>query len=129
MSPNARSTTPAYDCQACGACCIVAGPVTVSPRDTQVPRYLTASVRRTVGFASFEADEGVRRMASDATGRCRALKGTAGQSCRCGIYDKRPGVCRAFKAGDEGCLEARQRFGIANLKTQSREGHHEHPMA
>jgi uncharacterized protein len=107
----ARPSIP-YDCQSCGACCIVAGPVGVYPDDTQVPRHLTASVRRVIGFASYEADEGVRRMASDATGRCRALKGTPGDNCRCGIYERRPRVCRRFEAGSDDCQESRYRYGL-----------------
>jgi Fe-S-cluster containining protein len=115
MSADAQDTTAdpvVYDCQSCGACCVVAGPVGVYPDDTQVPRHLTASVRRVVGFASYEADEGVRRMASDATGRCRALKGTTGETCGCGIYERRPRVCRTFQAGSDDCRESRYRLGL-----------------
>ena len=95
-----------YDCQACGACCVAAGPVAVQPHDTQVPRRRTRSVRRMVGFASFEADLGVRCMKAD-DGRCGALVGQPGSRVACGIYDRRPSVCAEFQPGSGYCLEAR----------------------
>ncbi len=98
------------DCRACGACCITAGPVPVYPEDTAVPRWRTTSVRRTVGFASWEADAGVRQMAKHPDGRCRALTGTPGAACACAIYPKRPEACSTFVPGSEDCLESRARW-------------------
>lgn len=108
-----RQTAPEdFDCQACGACCIAAGPIPVYPHDEQVPRRRTVSVRRTVGFASFEADEGVRQMASEPDGCCRALTGTPGKACACAIYSQRPSGCQDFQPGSLACLKSRQRVGI-----------------
>lgn len=97
-----------FDCRSCGACCIAAGPVAVSPDDVQVPRHRTRSVRRMVGFASYEADDGVRCMKSD-DGRCAALKGQPGVDVACAIYDRRPTVCADFQPGSAYCREARGR--------------------
>lgn len=105
MSP-AFSIDGPFDCRSCGACCIAAGPVAVSPSDVQVPRHRTRSVRRMVGFASFEADDGVRCMKSD-DGRCAALKGQPGVDVACVIYDRRPTVCADFQPGSQYCREAR----------------------
>ena len=98
------------DCRSCGACCAEAGTVVVRPEDKQVPRYLTRSVRRRIGFASYEADEGVRQMNALVGGRCQALRGEIGTDCKCSIYDRRPAVCREFEPGSDGCLAARERM-------------------
>ncbi|MFC6047319.1 YkgJ family cysteine cluster protein [Methylobacterium hispanicum] len=105
MSPTFPIDGP-FDCQACGACCVAAGPVAVQTHDVQVPRWRTRSVRRVVGFASFEADLGVRCMKAD-DGRCGALVGQPGSRVACGIYDRRPSVCAEFEPGSGYCLEAR----------------------
>jgi Fe-S-cluster containining protein len=100
-----------FDCQACGACCVAAGPVAVYPADVRVPRHRTRSVRRMVGFASYEADDGVRCMKADDDGRCGALKGQPGIAVSCGIYDRRPAVCADFQPGSDFCRDARRNAG------------------
>ena len=95
---------PGLDCGKCGICCVkYPGLVSVEPTD-QIPQYLTRSVRRVIGFASWEADH-VRRMASK-DGRCIALRGEVGRACACSIYEKRPAACRDFEVGSDACLEA-----------------------
>lgn len=107
MSPAFSADGP-FDCQACGACCVAAGPVAVYPADERVPRHRTRSVRRMIGFASYEADDGVRCMKSDDDGRCGALKGQPGIAVTCGIYDRRPAVCADFQPGSAFCRDARR---------------------
>ncbi|MGU3659522.1 YkgJ family cysteine cluster protein [Methylobacterium fujisawaense] len=97
-----------FDCQACGACCVAAGPVAVYPADDRVPRHRTRSVRRMIGFASYEADDGVRCMKADDDGSCDALKGQPGIAVSCGIYDRRPAVCADFQPGSDSCRDARR---------------------
>ena len=97
------------DCQSCGACCVEAGAVPVAPEDT-TPRGLTHSVRRRMGFASFEADDGVRCMKQEIGGRCVALRGEVGTAVHCSTYARRPQVCRTFQPGSEGCAAARERM-------------------
>jgi Fe-S-cluster containining protein len=96
-----------FDCQSCGACCVEAGSVPVYSGEN-VPRYLTRSVRNCFGFAAWEAEDGIRQMAKYPGGRCKALKGTVGASCACGIYARRPEVCRDFEPGSDACIEARR---------------------
>ena len=93
------------DCQACGACCVTAGEVCVQPSDA-TPRHLTRSVRGAMGFASWEADEGLRRMARAENDACVSLR-KSGDTWRCSIYDRRPAVCREFLPGAADCLAAR----------------------
>jgi Fe-S-cluster containining protein len=95
-----------FDCQACGACCKFGGDVTVEEGEAQVPRHLTRSVRRLMGYASWEADCGTRRMARK-NDCCIAFRGQVGGACRCSIYDRRPEVCRTFTPGSPDCLAAR----------------------
>lgn len=99
-----------FDCLACGACCTHAGEVVVIPED-DTPKRLTTSVRNRIGFASYEADEGVRRMARTETDTCVALEQS---SCgfRCRIYERRPAACRAFGVGSQGCIDAREAAGL-----------------
>lgn len=94
-----------YDCLKCGACCIEAGRVTVSPQDP-TPKYLTQK-------HNLES----RCMAKYMGGRCKALKGVIGESVSCSIYDRRPAVCRQFKPGSEGCLDSRERAAAKMLSS------------
>lgn len=98
--------SPDLDCTTCGACCLEAGPVPVYP-DENVPQYLTQSVRGRMGFIREDAENGIRQMDKHLGGRCKALKGVIGAACKCGIYEKRPRVCRTFPVGSPGCLQAR----------------------
>jgi len=100
-----ESNMAELDCLACGACCTHAGEVIVAP-DENVPRHLTRSVRHMMGFASWEAEDGVRIMTRRDCGTCSALSLRKGQNV-CRIYDRRPAVCRAFAPGTAECTEAR----------------------
>lgn len=100
-----------FDCQACGACCTYAGDVVVEATDTPVPGYLTRSVRGRMGFGSWEADRGTRVMARKNCNSCAALRFKKGRYA-CLIYDKRPAICREFKAGSQECLAARSAAGL-----------------
>ena len=97
-----------FDCTTCGACCIEAGEVEVT-EDDSTPRHLTRSVRGVMGFFSDDHLFGIRRMAKERCGsRCVVLRGTVGVAVRCGIYDRRPAVCRGFEPGSDGCLASRE---------------------
>lgn len=83
------------DCQSCGACCVEAGAVILAEED-DVPATLVQRVAN------------LRCMATEGTSfRCVALLGTVGRSVGCGIYGRRPDVCRTFDAGSDECLAAR----------------------
>ena len=93
-----------YDCQACGACCVVAGKVSVTPEDSTPKRMVTGGfLKRHLG------------------GRCQALEGTIGACVGCTIYRKRPSVCVSFAAGSEGCRYAREVASYA-IKSGGRRG-------
>lgn len=83
------------DCQTCGACCVEAGAVILADED-DIPGPLVQHVAN------------LRCMATEGTSfRCAALLGTVGRSVGCGIYRRRPEVCRSFDAGSDECLSAR----------------------
>ncbi len=85
-----------FDCQSCGACCIEAGAVILAD-DDDVPSVLVQHVAN------------LRCMVTEGTSfRCGALLGTIGQAVGCGIYGRRPEVCRSFDAGSDECLSARE---------------------
>lgn len=105
-----------HPCLRCGACC-AAYRVTLhwletESDDTGVPVELTEPLDRhrlvMAGTRSFPV-------------RCTALVGIIGGPVHCGIYARRPGVCRALDAAFEHgepspqCDRARQRHGLAPL--------------
>jgi hypothetical protein len=98
------------NCQTCGACCATGLLIEVDPSDT-TPRRWTRSVRGVIGFASWEADQGIRQMARIGD-RCAALAGQVGQSCACRVYPRRPAGCAEFRPGGPDCLDARRKLGL-----------------
>lgn len=95
MPDAAETPVDDFDCQACGACCVEAGAVILGDED-DVPSSLVQHVAN------------LRCMATEGSSfRCAALFGTVGRSVGCGIYRRRPGVCRSFDAGSDECLAAR----------------------
>lgn len=44
--------------------------------------------------------------------RCNALIGEINQQVSCGVYDKRPEVCKIVEVGSIQCLKAREAHGI-----------------
>lgn len=91
----AKTAADGFDCQSCGACCVEAGAVILAEED-DVPSPLVQHVAN------------LRCMVTEGTSfRCAALLGTVGLSVGCGIYGRRPEVCRSFDAGSDECLSAR----------------------
>jgi Fe-S-cluster containining protein len=100
----------ASDCQRCGACC---HGLDVLLSDAEAEQFesdpkwlaLTTPYPRTAApplrFMKRHPD----------TDRCVALQGTLGH-CTCGIYARRPGLCRDFAAGCEDCQTARRQRGL-----------------
>ena len=76
-----------------------------------------------IGFASYEADDGVRCMKAGDDGRCGALKGQPGIAVSCGIYDRRPAVCADFQPGSDFCRDARRNAGAHYARTGSVPSH------
>ncbi len=96
-----------FDCQTCGACCAEAGAVILDEED-DVPVSLVQNVAN------------LRCMVTEGTSfRCAALLGTIGEAVACGIYGRRPTVCRSFDAGSDECLSARD----AMMRKRQETGH------
>jgi uncharacterized protein len=100
------------DCQKCGACCVAEWQIPVEHGD-DVPKRYTRSTRNVIGFASWEAEDGIRRMHKIGD-RCAALKGKVG-NCSCKIYARRPQACIDFEPGNSRCLDLRE--GLENGQT------------
>ncbi len=93
--------TPA-DCRTCGACCSFSSewPRFTLEDDADLDLIPPAFVN--------EAGSGMRCVGD----RCSALIGEIGVSTACGIYNRRPDVCRACQPGDDACRMARLRFRL-----------------
>ncbi len=107
-------------CLACGACCAKFR-VSFYWRDADdetsggVPLILTEDLSE------------MKRIMKNTGGtnpRCAALVGNIGESVRCVIYDKRPGVCRDFMPSyqfgvpETACDNARASHGLPPLKPE-----------
>lgn len=99
-----------YDCQSCGACCVTAGEVIVTTYE-DVPAAMTTALAAGPG-ATAAMSHAMRRMIRVGDGRCIALRQNGRSDYACGIYHRRPNVCREFAAGSEDCLIARDAAGI-----------------
>lgn len=114
------------DCQSCGACCGTARtpassanraklglPTTdtwVNCTDADVKR-MPRRVRLKLLTVRID-DKQMKATPLREDGTCVFLKGTIADKVSCGIYDVRPSVCRAFKAGSEFCLQSRREIGL-----------------
>lgn len=110
-----------YDCQTCGACCTSpwTGPGYVRLYDGEREQIHRANLP-VIEEEHPDADppETFFKLGTkfDLLSRrvCAALKGIAGQSCTCSIYDTRPFACHQFEVGGQLCLEVRKRIGISS---------------
>jgi len=105
----------ADDCRACGACCISDDDdddVYVDLTDEDAGRMSPAFRRRAVvdKRASTSDPWLSLRTKRDSSGNCVciALRGTVGSRVSCGIYERRPDGCRAFRPGSTDCRQARR---------------------
>jgi uncharacterized protein len=105
LSSLQRDTVPAFDCQSCGACCSYSAewPRFSTEDDAQLDRIPEKYVAADLSGMRCEG------------ARCSALCGEVGKATVCGIYELRPGVCRACMPGDEDCLMARRAHGLPVL--------------
>jgi len=100
----------AYDCRACGACCVnlpenaaegFAWWVEIADDDRDVPESLVV-----------HDGDGTPHLRIVDGGRCIALRGAVGRSVRCAIYHQRPSPCRRVQAGDALCRRYRAAHGL-----------------
>lgn len=105
---------PAYDCQACGACCLepFGGHAYVSLSVAEAGRM------RRHGLAVIQAKQGLCLRTVAVPGwagvfACPALRGEVGKACSCSVYADRPEVCRQFEPGGLMCRDARRAAGLS----------------
>jgi len=100
--PTDAATSP---CQGCGACCAYSA---------NWPRF------------TIEEDDALDLIPADLVNdrlsgmrcegnRCCALQGEIGVATACGIYARRPEVCRTCMPGDAECAMARRKHGLPAL--------------
>ena len=112
--PKYRPLPPDADCQSCGACC--------APKDQRKDSHpalekedvqlLPAIMRKSLVVRDGGHPYIRTKKGPDGKTVCAAFKGSIGGRCKCGIYEKRPMVCRIFEKGSEECLAARAAFGV-----------------
>lgn len=102
--PGATST--ASPCLACGACC---------DYSSEWPRFSTESDAELASIPEPLIAKNLSGMRCVGT-RCSALAGKVGEAAHCTIYAARPHVCRACEIGDDECLIARDRHGLAPIE-------------
>lgn len=111
---------PLPPCQECGACCVVEYDdgyyADLDEKDEK--RMGAARLKRmTVQIGHAYYGEEPHRATATKTNRqghvvCKALRGSVGSRCSCGIYAFRPKVCRKFSRGSKGCLGARRMLDL-----------------
>lgn len=103
-----------YDCQHCGACCVdyfgTTGHIQLSAGEARHLHRLGLPVvswhgQTLLGTRAHDGPVG--------TTCCVAFVGEVGSDCACAIHPERPGACRAFEAGSEGCRFARLEAGLS----------------
>jgi len=108
-----------YDCVRCGACCISDFDAIDYVQVTEEDRAPLTEEEQDF-YIHVEDDYGKpctsMKTAYDSRGncRCKALEGVVGRRVSCGIYDRRPSVCRKFEPGTDVCDYARRlAFGVS----------------
>jgi Fe-S-cluster containining protein len=108
------------DCQSCGACCQTSHPAVRASVRLQhwascTPADLNRMPRRVrLKLVPTRTLDGVQGCATPLRpdGTCGFLRGVVGAKVKCGIYDVRPALCRAFAAGSEFCRASRREIGL-----------------
>jgi Fe-S-cluster containining protein len=104
----------AYDCQACGTCCIdLFGGVSyvrLSVAEAQRLERLGLPVLPEDGAAYLATRRNDGRGGDRV---CAALGGVVGGFCRCTVYVDRPAACVRFEVGSKGCRAARTLAALA----------------
>jgi hypothetical protein len=103
---------PVPDCLTCGACCTFLFAVGVQAIDDAPPE--------TTWNVTDESDEIIvdSYLKRDSeTLYCAALNATADGKMPCGIYERRPQICRNFEAGSDKCHGLRRIYGYEPFLT------------
>jgi Fe-S-cluster containining protein len=105
---------PGTDCRDCGACCGTQNML----KDVHVKLdnddfdLIPKGLRGSLVVSKEDGKYLKTKRNSDGDNVCVALSGTIGDRCKCGIYSKRPMVCRLFEPGSPECLLARKARGM-----------------
>ena len=105
---------PVPECVTCGVCCDLYAVVPMNvPESERLGEYIEVT-------ADAEPDVVIDRLVKrDMTsGRCSHLRGELGREIGCSVYEKRPGVCRAFEAGSDKCHEFRRMYRLEPQLTE-----------
>ena len=103
---------PVPDCLTCGACCTFLFAVGIKPDDNVPPENVWDVTDKS---GEFVVDGYLTRDAE--TLYCAALEITADEKTVCGIYERRPQVCRSFEAGSDKCHAMRRIYGFEPFLT------------
>jgi Fe-S-cluster containining protein len=102
-----------FDCQQCGACCVdyfgTAGHIQLTSAEAGRMRRLGLPV------VAWHGQHLLGTKAHDGPGGttcCVAFVGVVGRDCACAIHPERPGACRRFEPGSDGCRYAREAAGL-----------------
>jgi uncharacterized protein len=88
------------DCQDCGACCFSESETRVVVTDADRARLGDDAAR----FVAVHEDRSFMRIdRSGPVGRCVALEVIADGRFACGIYQRRPEICRRFSPASDSC--------------------------
>ena len=102
-----------FTCDRCGACCSTF-PIFAGPNDLlQEPRIENEACK----IAEWEISENKTYQLYPLPFHSSCVFLEENNLCR--VYETRPGVCRAFEAGSELCIEARARKGLQPLLPQN----------
>ena len=102
------------DCQTCGACCAPSDQrkdthAALEPEDIElIPKIIRQVLVVNDGGHYYTGT----KKNKDGLTVCAALSGSIGERCKCGIYNKRPQICRAVEKGRDECLAARAAFRV-----------------
>lgn len=100
---------PIPDCQTCGGCCSCFPHIGVRPAEN-VPAENYWDITAKGENGEIVVDRFLKR--SEETLVCKALEGKIGEKVKCGIYESRPQICRAFEAGSDKCHAVRRAYGL-----------------
>jgi len=107
----------AFDCRACGACCIggMDDGEGFADMEADEPACLSLHHRRRLHVTRFQDGERTSTpgaMTEEFGKICGFLRGDPGRKVSCAIYASRPGVCVKFRPGGRACLESRKALGL-----------------
>jgi len=103
------------ECVTCGVCCNFA---MIAPISQVEGRRLDEFLEITLDGTDNRVPIDAVLLRNAETGSCVHLDGELGQNVGCGIYERRPSVCREFEPGSPRCHEYRRIYGLEPQLTE-----------